>query len=115
MNGWAALDKPRLTIRSTGGMPAVCYRTSYLVAFLPLIFAALVVILWSMQLWYSYRLRDAKKWEKLYGGLVPTKLVLIAQSPNTILVWEDDDDMEPHLILLKDAEDSGESERLHPE
>ena len=110
MNGWAALDKPPLTIRSTGGMSAVCYTTPYLTAFVPLIVAALVVVLWNIQLWISSRLRDAKKWENLYGGLVPKARLIGTQSSDTILLWVDDDDAVLYLRPLKDDDSSGESE-----
>jgi len=108
MNGWAALDKP-LTIRSTGGRPAVCYSTPYLAAFIPLITAALVVILWNIKLWISSRLRDAKKWEKMYGGLVPSARRLGTLSSDTVLVWEDDD-VDTHLRPLEDFDGSNEGE-----
>jgi len=106
MNGFAALDKPRFTIQSSGGRPAVCYRTPYVAGFIPLILAAVVVMLWSLHMFVSSRLRDVKKWEGLYGGVVPTT-VFDKHSPNTILVW-DETESQPRLRSLAD---DGENEK----
>jgi len=106
MNGFAALDKPRLTIQSSGGRPAVCYKTPYVAGFIPLILAAIIVILWGLHMFVSSRFRDSKKWEGLYGGVVPTAAI-DNHSPNAILAW-DETDPKLHLRLLTD---DGENEK----
>ena len=94
MNGFAALDKPRITIESTGGRAAVCYKTPYVAGFVPLIVAALVVLLWTLQMLVSSQLRETDKWEKLYGGLVPTKSV-DGTGPQAVLVWDENAQLGP--------------------
>ena len=105
MNGFAALDKPRMTVKSTGGRAAVCYKTPFVAGFVPLIVAALVVLVWTLQMLVSSQLRETKKWEELYGGLIPTKSVDGTNS-QAVLVWEDYE-TQPHLRPLK--EEGGES------
>ncbi|KAF9527151.1 hypothetical protein CPB83DRAFT_907948 [Crepidotus variabilis] len=85
LNGFAALDKKPFTVRSTGGKPAVCYQPAYFAAFAPLLIAALLVIVWTVGMLLTSKLRAAKIWEKRYGGLAPT---LTGFSRSEVLAWE---------------------------
>ncbi|KAF9526815.1 hypothetical protein CPB83DRAFT_837114 [Crepidotus variabilis] len=100
-NGFVGLDKESLTVQSTGGKEAVCYEAPYFVAFIPLLLAALIIIVWGAYLLIGSRLRGTKMWEKRYGGLAPTIVTptLTKQSPDEILTWEDFGEV-PHLRPL---------------
>ncbi|KAF9527852.1 hypothetical protein CPB83DRAFT_855303 [Crepidotus variabilis] len=86
LNGFVALGQEALTVRSSGGRPAVCYQLPYFAAFAPLLVAAVAIIFWSFYMLLASKLRGVKVWEKRYGGLAPT---LNKHSPDDVLAWED--------------------------
>ncbi|GLB45460.1 hypothetical protein LshimejAT787_2300200 [Lyophyllum shimeji] len=90
-NGWAARSSPPLTVLSTGGRAATCFKTPYGAAFLPLFIAALVVICWGVLMLLSSTLAGAKRLERAYGGMTPyARSVGPTGLPDdTLLVWQD--------------------------
>jgi len=89
-NGWAARQMAPMLVKSTGGKTASCFESRYVMGFLPLVFAATILIIWTVlvlvrtSLWGWTPVRDA------YGGLAPyTAVASIDAPPNeALLVWE---------------------------
>ncbi|PPQ73737.1 hypothetical protein CVT26_011892 [Gymnopilus dilepis] len=114
-NGWVARNSQGFTVVSTGGDLATCYSGWYAIAFLPLLIAAVAVILWTLLLFLSARIRKARSLKQNYGGLSPVIEGPLAEkrSPNTVLEWEEEP--RPHLrpaIRASKSQDDMESEVL---
>lgn len=96
-NGWASLNSPPLTVVSTGGQTATCFRPAYGAAFLPLFVAALVAICWGVFMLLSSMFSGVKLLERFYGGMTPyaNSVALEVLPQDTLLVWGS----QPHLHL----------------
>lgn len=59
---------------------------------------------------FASKLRDSKKWENLYGGLVPAIVAPTPtkQSPDTILTWVEGEE-ESHLLPHAEVQNSQQS------
>lgn len=113
LNGWVAVGKDPLTVRSISGRPAVCYKGLYFIAFVPLLLAGIVIVVWTMYLIAASKLGAAIDWEKRYGGLGPTVVgpPLIKKSLDDIYSWEDVGNS-PHLRLVQSDTESTFSKDL---
>jgi len=101
-NGWAARGSAPVRVVSTGGKAGSCYKPLYAVGFLPLLLAALLVIVWACilsirsSLYGSSTLRDA------YGGMGPYKDTVCPGVPDKdiLLTWEAESAPQPNLQVV---------------
>ncbi|GLB40050.1 hypothetical protein LshimejAT787_0705600 [Lyophyllum shimeji] len=91
-NGWAARQMPPLLVQTTGGRTGSCYRPYYALGFLPLVFAATVVVCWAALMLLGRSLMGSGSVKKAYGGLAPFTAVASPGAPaETLLCWEHSD------------------------
>ncbi|KAL0578785.1 hypothetical protein V5O48_003197 [Marasmius crinis-equi] len=109
LNGYAALNGPSLTVESTGGTDAVCYKPPYAIGFLPLLLAALIVIGWAVALFAKpSNLRFVKQLEGLYAGMAPYWGVVCpgVSAQGAILAWENSIPGGPRLDFVGPGSES---------
>ncbi|KAJ7030953.1 hypothetical protein C8F04DRAFT_1111922 [Mycena alexandri] len=99
-NGWAALDRWHsggVLVLSGGEKPAVCYTLRYGIAFLPLLIAAVITLLWGAIVLARSRFKGRNVVQALYGGLSPLRAMLVPvwAAKSTVLIWQGVP--EPHL------------------
>jgi hypothetical protein len=100
-NGWAALAMPPVTVTSTGGKLVSCYKPRFAFAFLPLVLATLVVLLWIIFLVSTSSLSGSGKVEELYGGVNPYVAAMrhdmgpASSTKETLLAWSAKDTGDP--------------------
>jgi hypothetical protein len=98
-NGWAARAASPITVRSTGGHIATCFRPLYAIAFIPLVLTALFVLGWTLLVVADSSFGEHKRLEKSYGGLSPyVDAVRPKDEKETLLAWQNDE--KPKLAIL---------------
>lgn len=99
-NGWAARTSAPIQVVSTGGRTGSCYKPRYALGFLPLVFAALLVIVWSCILLVRSSLLGSTPLQLAYGGMGPYKGAVCPGAPDqdTLVAWEAAP--EPHLQVI---------------
>jgi hypothetical protein len=100
-NGWAARDSAPVRVVSIGGHAGTCYEPRYALGFVPLLFAALVVIIWACMLAIRSSLFGSSVLERAYGGMSPYKGTVCPGAPvqDILLMWETAP--EPHLQVVQ--------------
>lgn len=71
-NPWVALSRGPIRIVSTGGKQATCFKLQYIAGFIPLLTAAVVIIMWTI--FNFFFCSSYKRWQDrqdLYGGISP--------------------------------------------
>ncbi|THU88349.1 hypothetical protein K435DRAFT_803573 [Dendrothele bispora CBS 962.96] len=103
-NGWAAISSPEMMINSTGGTIGTCYDTPYFAGFIPLLTAAVFVVLWTLCLLVTFHLTGSKDVEYLYGGLTPFWGVVSphTNAEDTLLSWQNKP--ETHLEVVQQGQ-----------
>ncbi|THU90159.1 hypothetical protein K435DRAFT_841556 [Dendrothele bispora CBS 962.96] len=103
-NGWAAISSPEMMINSTGGTIGTCYDTPYFAGFIPLLIAAVFVVLWTFCLLVTFHLTGSKDVEYLYGGLTPFWGVVSphTNAEDTLLSWQNKP--ETHLEVVQQGQ-----------
>ena len=98
-NPWVSLGQPELTVQRTGGVKATCYNPPYGLAFLPLVLAAVFVVLWFVLLLLGRRIFGTKVVEQMYGGLGPAIVTPypIKRNPSDLYVWQGAEGSDAHL------------------
>ncbi|KAJ6571346.1 hypothetical protein B0H19DRAFT_1129781 [Mycena capillaripes] len=99
-NGWVALDRWHsggVLVSSGGEKPAVCYNLRYGVAFLPLLIAAIITLLWGAIVLARSTFKGRNMVQASYGGLSPMRAMLVPvwAAKSTVLIWQGVP--EPHL------------------
>ncbi|PVF94930.1 hypothetical protein CPB86DRAFT_624744 [Serendipita vermifera] len=96
-NPWVALDSPPITITSSKGPTAICYRPVYAFAFLPLALITIIALFWFLIVLTDLSIRHLRYVRTCYGGLYAYwKAVSPDVSPqSTILIWKQH--ANPHL------------------
>ena len=99
-NGWAARSSAPVTVYSTGGRVATCYRPLYALAFLPLVFTAGFVMAWALLMVIESSFAGHKRLEESYGGLSPyvDAVCPTDEHTETLLAWQND--AKPRLEIL---------------
>ncbi|KAK7050983.1 hypothetical protein VNI00_005095 [Paramarasmius palmivorus] len=99
-NGWVAESGPTLLVSDTGGPIGTCYKPPYVVSFIPLLAAAVLVIAWILFLIITRGLVGVKTIEDCYGGLKPYWGVVCptTAAQDAVLLWENAPG--PHLQLV---------------
>lgn len=99
-NGWSARDSAPIRIVSIGGHAGSCYKPHYALGFVPLLLAALVVIIWACILSIRSSLFGSSSLERAYGGMAPYKGTVCPGAPvqDILLTWETAP--EPHLQVV---------------
>ena len=101
-NPWVSLGQSELTVQRTGGVKATCYNPPYGLAFLPLVLAAVFVLLWYFLLLLGRRIFGTKVVEQMYGGLGPAIVTPypIKRNPDDLYVWQGAEGCDPHLVAV---------------
>ncbi|KAL0069148.1 hypothetical protein AAF712_003834 [Marasmius tenuissimus] len=104
VNGWAALNAQPLIVQSTGGLIATCYKTPYVLGFIPLLVASVCIILWTVLLMVRGLsvFKHAQNLEGLYAGMVPFwgAVCPTIRAQDALLMWENTPPAGPHLELV---------------
>ncbi|PVF94927.1 hypothetical protein CPB86DRAFT_624723 [Serendipita vermifera] len=105
-NPWAALDVPPILVINHANLVAICYRPAYVVGFIPLALAAIVVISWCILTLLRTPYKRLKELGDLYGGLYPYWKLVIPnlELQDIILIWQQDPN--PHLEAFSPDEAS---------
>ncbi|KAG6813698.1 hypothetical protein H0H87_009001, partial [Tephrocybe sp. NHM501043] len=106
-NGWAALQVPQVTVMNTTAqeVPALCYDLRYAIAFIPLLFAAMaLMVLTALSLFRgTFSPSVSRRVGHAYTGLVPYSSA--ASSDNLekgeVLVWEHRPGSRPYLRAVE--------------
>ncbi|KAF9267745.1 hypothetical protein L218DRAFT_644639 [Marasmius fiardii PR-910] len=100
-NGFVAKEVEPVLVTDIGGREATCYRSPYAVGFLPLILAAIFIMLWIILLFIGRGLSGTKQVEEYYGGLKPYWGVVCptTAAQSALLSWETYPG--PHLALVQ--------------
>ncbi|KAJ7825027.1 hypothetical protein B0H14DRAFT_3727171 [Mycena olivaceomarginata] len=117
-NGWVALDhwnSGGVLVSSGGEKPAVCYTLRYGVAFLPLLIAAVITLLWGATVLARSTFKGRNVVQASYGGLSPLRARLVPAwaAKSAVLIWQGVP--EPHLqnradrkyVLMSEADVGG--------
>jgi len=99
-NGWAALNGVPVVMKSTGGHTGTCYKLWYTLGFLPLLFAASVVVIWAFLMIIDSSFFGTKVLWDGYGGMNPSLNAVYAGDPpkDVILAWENAP--KPHMRII---------------
>ena len=98
-NGWAARAASPVTVVSTGGRTATCYRPLYAIVFIPLLLTALFVFGWALLLVMDSSFSGHKRLKEAYGGVSPyVDAVCSTDEKETVLAWQNDG--KPRLVIL---------------
>jgi len=109
-NGWAARSSAPMTVISTGGGVATCYKPKYGIAFLPLALTTAMVVGWVLFMLLTSALVGVSNFQRNYGGMSPSADATCPpdQRKDAWMVWQKY--VSPHLeyfpkggsLLMKD-------------
>ncbi|KAK7037244.1 hypothetical protein VNI00_011235 [Paramarasmius palmivorus] len=116
-NGWAAYESAPIEVESTGGRVATCYKGPYVLGFVPLLIASLIVFGWMLFILVAgggiSSIKYGKQLENLYGGMAPFWGVVCptTRAQDAYLFWENTPPAGPHLALVTNGIPNDSEER----
>lgn len=91
-NPWAALGAPQILVTSQADRLAICYDPPYILGFVPIVLAALLVLIWSVVMLIRTPYGRLSSLGDLYGGLWPywKSVCPNVRLSDLVLIWQQD-------------------------